>query len=155
MAGLRKSCAALNMTICFQVTYLLPSTYPTHATAKCAQSSDAIACLFDLATLPSGQLITPASTNFPRPCFFLPLSVSTTHILTMALDIVIHSRIVTLTLMFSICLEEGKQSQERLVVEEMATESHLWQPYWVAINFASRQQAKICRTWSKFLKKFY
>lgn len=34
---------------------------------------------------------------------------------------------MTFTLILSLCQEEEKQSQDRLVVEDMATKSYLWQ----------------------------
>lgn len=83
--------------------------------------SNTISCLFDLTPLTSAQLSTDFQEHVP---FFH--SISSTHILRMALDIVTHSRMVTLTLIFLIYQEERKQSQNILAVEEMAKKIHLW-----------------------------
>lgn len=63
--------------------------------------------------------------QFLKTIFFFLLSVSTTHILTMDSDTGFHSGIVTLTLIFSICQKEGKQSQNKLGVEQAPTKIHL------------------------------
>lgn len=112
MASLSKDCGVLNMKTGVQVTHLLPPTQHIVVrlhTAKYIQSL--VYCLFDLAYIHSNTADLPRQHQFSKATF--PphtLFVSTTYILTLALDTILHSEIVSSTLILSFFSGGGKAS---------------------------------------------